>query len=374
MNYTLEDCNRISQQRKGDCLSDAYVNDETELNFKCSIGHLFSLSPYDVVKLWKWCSKCEDHTIWNLNRIRDYAKSKSGECLSNIYVDYDSYLDWECREKHVWSATLHNVIGGYWCGVCEKRRPRVLTIDDMEKVGEDYGHMCLSDEYKNAHEELYFQCAYGHFWSTNAMNIRKSNRGVHCPKCDLGSKLNDICKLAYDNGGRCLAVEYVHCDEKLEWECQKKHKFSMTTSKVKLGYWCQVCNDKGKSSKQLDKLQAIANDKGGVCLSTEYINGDTPMEWRCKQDHTWKTTSKNIMRNLWCSTCAKSGSVNTKCHNFYIKMQNIAKEKGGRCTSDKYINSTTKLDWICEKGHEFSLSPRYVENWCKLCKKNNKQL
>lgn len=50
-----------------------------------------------------------------------------------------------------------------------------------------------------------------------------------------------------------------------------------------------------------------------------------------------------------------------------------AEENDGKLISEKYINTTTKYDWECKKGHHLSLSwdscLRY-NTWCKLCKNN----
>jgi len=32
-------------------------------------------------------------------------------------------------------------------------------------------------------------------------------------------------------------------------------------------------------------------------------------------------------------------------------MQQVAKKRGGKCLSEKYVNAKTKLEWECRKGH-----------------------
>jgi len=56
-------------------------------------------------------------------------------------------------------------------------------------------------------------------------------------------------------------------------------------------------------------------------------------------------------------------------------MQNIAKLKGGKCLSDKYINGRTKLLWKCNNNHIWKASPSYIKSgaWCPKCKKINKK-
>lgn len=55
-------------------------------------------------------------------------------------------------------------------------------------------------------------------------------------------------------------------------------------------------------------------------------------------------------------------------------MQRIASSKGGDCLSQQYVNYNTKLYWRCEKGHEWSSTPRDVISgyWCGDCAGNKK--
>ncbi|RIA98807.1 hypothetical protein C1645_812295 [Glomus cerebriforme] len=57
--------------------------------------------------------------------------------------------------------------------------------------------------------------------------------------------------------------------------------------------------------RELDiKANSIAQEQDGMCLSTEYINANTQMLWRCAKGHEWSTTLyriKNMRR--WCCIC-----------------------------------------------------------------------
>lgn len=56
-------------------------------------------------------------------------------------------------------------------------------------------------------------------------------------------------------------------------------------------------------------------------------------------------------------------------------MQQIARERGGKCLSDSYVNSMTKLLWECSEGHLWEARPGDVKNgktWCPECHKNKK--
>ena len=50
-------------------------------------------------------------------------------------------------------------------------------------------------------------------------------------------------------------------------------------------------------------------------------------------------------------------------------MQHIAEKREGKCLSTKYINSVTKLEWQCKKGHQWFAAPSKIKfgRWCPIC-------
>jgi len=54
-------------------------------------------------------------------------------------------------------------------------------------------------------------------------------------------------------------------------------------------------------------MRKFAKKKGGLCLATEYINRQDPLEWQCKEGHKWKASAKDILKGIWCRTCSTPG-------------------------------------------------------------------
>ena len=55
--------------------------------------------------------------------------------------------------------------------------------------------------------------------------------------------------------------------------------------------------------KTLEDAKKSAEEHEGECLSTDYINTQTLMLWRCKNKHTWKASYANVIRGRWCLRC-----------------------------------------------------------------------
>jgi hypothetical protein len=66
-------------------------------------------------------------------------------------------------------------------------------------------------------------------------------------------------------------------------------------------------------------VQHIAQEKGGRCLSKEYITTITMMTWMCAKGHTWEATPMSVKGGSWCPECAKIESALKRKWMKYIK-------------------------------------------------------
>ena len=127
------------------------------------------------------------------------------------------------------------------------------------------------------------------------------------------------------------------------------------------GYFKKVYQHKTN----LKKMNKLAAKKGGKCLSDKYVNSSTKLRWECGECHAWEATPQAIKQGSWCLECSGSKRLTIE------KMQEIAAERKGKCLSDKYVNSSTKLRWECDEGHVWEATPQAIKqgNWCHECAK-----
>jgi hypothetical protein len=131
----------------------------------------------------------------------------------------------------------------------------------------------------------------------------------------------------------------------------------------------------------IEEMQAIAEERGGKCLSKKYVSVEKKLKWQCGEcGNIWDAKPANIIwNNQWCPQCGKSQRLTIK------EMKDIAKRRGGRCLSKKYINARTKLKWQCgDFKHIWYAIPDSVKrgSWCPVCarikaskaKKRNKKM
>lgn len=156
-----------------------------------------------------------------------------------------------------------------------------------------------------------------------------------------------------------------------------KLEAEFTDDKGKQFKTCNACREKKRKPKgerkrrtkvTLEVCQALAQEKGGVCLSDEYKNNSTKMKWRCAEGHEFMMRYNHTQRGHWCPTCKgiKIGNMSRLtidvCHK-------AATDCGGECLSDVYLNGKTKMKWRCAEGHEWMAAYEKIKQgrWCPTC-------
>ena len=125
----------------------------------------------------------------------------------------------------------------------------------------------------------------------------------------------------------------------------------------------------------IEKMNEIAKDRRGICLSTLYVNRSTKLKWQCVKGHQWTATPFRVKQGTWCPRCAID-SRTKKLRLTIEEVKKIANERNGKCLSRKYINSKTPIKWECKYGHQWETTVDSVKSgghWCPACAGNKKQ-
>jgi hypothetical protein len=69
----------------------------------------------------------------------------------------------------------------------------------------------------------------------------------------------------------------------------------------------------------LEEAKKVALERGGLCLSTEYVNSSTNMLWQCKEGHEWSAWFANVKYNKsWCPYC--TCKTESECRAIFEKL------------------------------------------------------
>lgn len=246
-----------AKNRGGKCLSspDTIIKSHIYLTWQCDKGHEPWEALYrNVVELGGWCPKCAGRFAPEeyIQKAKELAIKKGGQCLSNKYENQNTILEWQCEDKNHprFLASYSNVVNkNSWCNLCKlnlKEPHRIKMLKNAKNHAETKGGKCNSTVFINTLEKLNWQCSKGHIWEANYNNVLNSNRW--CPKCagqlSPEENLDKAKNYALSRGGQCLSTKYTP-KERLLWKCKEKnHKpwyamISITTTK----FWCPECGN-----------------------------------------------------------------------------------------------------------------------------------
>jgi len=181
-------------------------------------------------------------------------------------------------------------------------------------------------------------------------------------------------KLAMVKGGRCLSTEYVDIFAKLCWQCEKGHEWCASLASIKY-HWCPTCArervDIARREKGIEPCKQYAVERGGLCLSPDYVDIKKKLRWQCAEGHGWVADFDHVKRGHWCPICAKERH-RLRCvseRSGIEQCKEYAITKGGACLSVEYLNGHTKLRWQCANGHEWDAPWNSVQrgHWCNYC-------
>lgn len=234
----------------------------------------------------------------------------------------------------------------------------------VQAVARARGGVCLSTEYVDACTHLRWRCAEGHEWEAVPYSVA---RGTWCRRCAGYTiwTIDDMHALSRARGGECLSTEFVNTNTCLRWRCAEGHEWEARPNHVVRGTWCPHCA--GGRAWTIDEMRGLARARGGTCLSRRYLGTNTRLRWRCAEGHEWESAPGNVTQGKWCPHCAGNARLTID------DMHRAARARGGECLSKRYVNARTHLRWRCAEGHEWEGQPYHVEQqgtWCPYCAGN----
>ncbi|MEN3129760.1 zinc-ribbon domain-containing protein [Bacillus albus] len=374
---TLEDMQQLAESRGGKCLSDRYINSQTNMTFQCKNGHVWDAKPAKI-RFGQWCRKCSGREKKTLYDMQEIAKQHDGECLSAIYENSQTKLLWQCKHGHKFEATAASIFykakKGNFCPKCSaKQRGIVLrhTIEDMQQLAYNRGGKCLSTIYTDSHTKLIWKCADGHTWEAKPNQIIS---GKHwCPHCTPNLT-----------------------EERIRFTLETLTGLSFKSNREAIApYELDGYNESLHIGFEYNGIQHYEMDGFFIKNEDELIQNiqrDTQKEQLCKQrgiklliipthDISDKTEDKKIIQYI--TNMLKTHNIpikqtihfidSRKLYTQYMsslyELNEIAKTYGGQCTASEYKGSKTKIEFVCAKGHYFLKRPYEVKQgqWCKEC-------
>ncbi len=152
------------------------------------------------------------------------------------------------------------------------------------------GAMTPSDFTSGSGEIVWWLCGHGHEWKAQ---ISSRNKGTGCPYCAGQRVSSDNClqernpRLAAEwhptkNGKLTPADVTLGTARKVWWVCSAGHEWTAAINDRNRGNGCPTCGNRKRGDATrgtLKEMQAIAKERGGKCISSEYVTARKKLKW-----------------------------------------------------------------------------------------------
>lgn len=225
------------------------------------------------------------------------------------------------------------------------------TIEDVEKSFIKEGYTLLSTVYKNSLTKLQYVCPKGH---KHQITFKKWQAGQRCPICmgKLTYSLNNIQHILFKEGYILLSDKYEDTNTVLEYICPNGHKHTTTFKNWKKGRRCPHCSNKIK--KEYEDVKKSFEIEGYVLLSTNYLNCESKLMYKCPNGHIRETTWSVWRKGYRCPECSGKAKL---CIDY---VTDIISKEGYTILDTVYHNNHQNLNLVCPNGHNYSVS---YANW-----------
>jgi hypothetical protein len=248
------------------CLDQVWRGAAARYVFVCSRGHSLTkhapqlLYHTDVRNRCKQCLRDEQGA-----RLAALAQARGGGCLEPAFLGLERKHRMACAAGHQWQARASALMEGSWCPQCAlaHRASRMRVNENLERLHEmaaARGGRCLSTDYAGANTCYRFRCARGHEWETVGQNVLAGRWCKRCADDALRDTLEHMQAVAHERGGACLSTEYRTALSKLQWQCHRGHIWSATPSGVLGGHWCRQCHFLGQTRNPFKRRRYLVTE------------------------------------------------------------------------------------------------------------------
>lgn len=182
-----------------------------------------------------------------------------------------------------------------------------------------------------------YRCKFGHVVNCRSGTLACRTCPIcaaqmSCPQTNQSRRKLTLCELgalAKSRGGELVSTQYVNSRTPLVWRCGKGHLWKSTASNIRSAKsWCPECARQRRKG-TLEDMQRLARERGGECLSVEYISEHVKLKWRCAKGHEFWLAPNNVKRSAngarkpsWCKLC-RPATTRRRARKATTQLQNV---------------------------------------------------
>ena len=344
---------------------------------RCAKGHVFTTTPFlHNPVLWcpddkcDGCAKSFDLALSNTKSIAelhlyDKWKISTPEQLerykkSSLYADLK--YDITCASGHKFTRSVEDGLGGEWCDECLS-----VDYDSVEKCKTlaktfrgSYVSKQIKEKMGGSYNVFVFQCAMK---KELTFEVAEIMRGIRCTSHEGCVKLAETELTVKEKKAVAKRMASGKSDEaKMEEIILLNADLSLTMKEIEYAMKkyptmaARIIYGRAKYN-TLFKIQELARQRDGVCLSEKLTGFTIMIKWGCNKKHsdvqfTWESSVDSVANGSWCKICKTE------------RIQKILLEHPDQKIPNKSLGEMAVERYLTKRGIKFT--PQYSFPDCKF--------
>lgn len=344
-------------------------------SFQCSEGHVWDTQVSNVRYELSGCKACNMHTILLDSVITKISEKNYTLVDRDSFINTRNDGLFRCSFGHEWTTSIYNVYAERSeCPICSTGSNEAkMTFIVSKLTGKHFGktrsvlpsgleidayneELCLGFEYNGIQHYVEHPKYFHKEGSFEAQQSRDAQKASECNELGITlvvipyeyNTFNGIVQFVLD----AFADMDISTNE-VDWE-EAKREFTTQFSKDNEG---------------LKRMKAMAERHGGRCLSNEFNGSHGKMLFKCSNpDHpSFETRGYDIDAGKWCQHCAHNAP------NGVAKINNQILGFGFEFASNEYTNSSSRYKFKCTTCGDivetsWDNAKQRLKRGCKKCK------
>ena len=357
------------------------------LDWLCPEGHVYQATPNNRSH-GTTCSFCSGRRVLpGFNDLATLDPDLAGQAVGGDPHGVTRWshqsLIWRCRLDHEWVETVATRSGGSGCPYCSGQRV-MPGFNDLATTHPAIAAQAVgwnaTRVSKGSNTPVMWRCERGHHYEM-APNRRTSGRG--CPYCsgnrvlagfnDLATTRPDLAAQAFGWDARKVSAGSHRAPQ---WRCTEGHVWSAVVKSRVQGAGCPQCRQLGRlaivrelhpGAPKSAASPAIASTgdlatlyptiaEEAMLWSPEGVSVRSPAVrlWLCRQClYEWEASVAQRVDGRTCPYCSGKRVV-PGVNDLRTVAPDLAEQALGWDPSDVLATAWTKLEWVCEQGHNWT--------------------
>ena len=386
---TLLKIRNYVKKLEGKCLSEEYINNQTNLQFECKYGHKFKESWSDVKNSLRWCPKCSKNRLIGESIARQimehalqlefpsvYTKEMEGLQLDGYNAKHKIAFEYQGYQHYTQTSYFHESDSQYKSQIvrdkdkkrlCKKNGIKLIEIFEFDTIRK----VRIQKFYKDVCELLI----------KNGLTLNKTPFDLDLIDLYRGKSPGNYIKaknIVEGCGGKIQ--EYIGSNSFHSYTCMYGHNINgrVLSTIINSKASCPVCKD----VEYLERLRDSVVKRGGLLHEDKWKGVHAYYNWECDEGHHNKSKGGSLLRS-WCVKCQK---INSKMRLIHMNLKktkinmesNIIEQFTQDCISGEFYQSEILKEYNITYNpyrrilKENNITPKYKQDYRKIQDISNK--